>query len=213
MKKLLVLLGCAVLLFSGCQNYGRSKSGVEVIIEGGGQFPQSLAGKWKAGRNEWERWEVVFRPNGVVSSAVTPLTDEVRPNQTTRMQGRKGEPGFFEAGNFQVYYNPQFRELSVDIKIKQVYLDMGSIAKGPCEYLIIGNISENGKTWDGNVYTFLDLAVLVPDPNNRSIWGKPKYKNIGPLYADFATEEPQSLTFTKVEMASSIPDGNAANNK
>ncbi len=44
MKRLLVLLGCVVLLFSGCQCSGQSKRAVEVIIDGNGEFPQFLVG-------------------------------------------------------------------------------------------------------------------------------------------------------------------------
>jgi hypothetical protein len=202
MKRLIVLFGCVFLLLGGCQELGRNNSGVEVFVKDGGEFPSSLAGRWKA-RNDWQ---LVFEPNGIISSAIVPITVvEIRPNQTTRVQGRKGEPGYFEAGNFTVYYNPEDRELSVDIKIKQVYLEMGGILKGPWEYLVIGNILEDGKTWQADVFTSLDLAVLAPDPNHR-IAGKPKYKYIGPLRADFG-QEVESLIFTKV------PDGNATNNK
>jgi hypothetical protein len=40
---------------------------VEVAVEGGGQFPEFLTGKWKADEGGWE---FVFEPNGTISSAV-----------------------------------------------------------------------------------------------------------------------------------------------
>ncbi|GAF71377.1 unnamed protein product, partial [marine sediment metagenome] len=66
MKQLLVLAGFAVLLLglAGCQNVNR---GVEVIIEGGGEFPASLAGTWKA---EGRPWKITLNPNGTVASVV-----------------------------------------------------------------------------------------------------------------------------------------------
>ena len=73
MNKILVTLGCAVLLsaLAGCQSPAANKSDVEVIIEGGGEFPLFLAGTWKADKNNWQ---LVFEPNGVISSAIVPIT-------------------------------------------------------------------------------------------------------------------------------------------
>lgn len=208
MKRLSILFGCVIVLFafSGCQQLGRNeKNAVGVIIEGGGKFPDFLVGRWKAVPEEDIAWEVAFEPNGVISSAVIPLGSvEVRPNQITRVQGRKGEPGIFEAGDFEVYFDPQYRELSVYIKIKRVYVDMGSIAEGPCEYFIAGNISEDGKTWQADAFTSFDLLVLTPDPNHRE--DRSKFEEIGRLDTDFSKDQ-ESLTFTKV------PDGNTASNK
>jgi hypothetical protein len=204
MNKILVMLGCSVLLsaFSGCQDLGRSKSGVEVIIKGGGQFPSSLAGTWKA---NGKYWEITFEPNGVISSVVIPLASaKIRPGEITRVQARKGEPSIFEPGNIEVCFDPRDNELSVDIKIKRVYLDIGSIAEGPCEYFIVGNILEDGKTWQADEFTSLNLAVLTPDPNHRE--DRSKFKKVGRLDTNFSKEQ-QPLTFTKV------PDGNTANNK
>jgi len=204
MNRLLVLLGCSVLLsaFGGCQKPAVSrndlrpaadKSGVEVIVEGGGKFPSSLAGTWKA---YGQYWEITFEPNGVTSSIVIPLASaKIRPGQITEVHGQKGEPGIFEPGNIEVCFDPQDNELSVDIKIKRIYIDMSNIIEGPCEYFIVGDISEDGKTWWTDVFTSLDLAVLAPDPNHKE--DRSKFKKIGRLDTDFSKEQ-QSITFTKV---------------
>jgi len=213
MNKILALVGCSVLLsaLAGCQKLAvnqnglrpAAKSSVDVIVKGGGRFPPSLAGTWKA--DKWN-WEVVFEPNGVISSVVIPLASvRVRPGQITRVYGRKGEPGIFEPGNIEVCFDPQDNELSAYIKIKRVYMDMTSIAEGSCEYFVIGNVSEDGKIWQGDAFNSLDLAVLAPpDPNHTA--DKSKFKKIGDLRSVLG-QEAEELIFTKV------PDGNAGINK
>jgi hypothetical protein len=213
MKQLLVLLICAVLLsaFSGCQEpaVNRSalpaadKSGVDVLVKGGGQFPPSLAGRWKADR--WN-WEIVFEPNGVISSVVIPLASaKIRPGQITTVHGLQGEPGIFEPGNIEVCFDPQDNELSIYIKIKRVYMDMTSIAEGSCEYFVIGSVSEDGKIWQADAFTAVDLVVLTPDPNHRE--DRSKFKKTGDLRNVLGQERAEELLFTKV------PDGNASSNK
>ncbi|MCJ7778147.1 MAG: hypothetical protein MUP16_07535 [Sedimentisphaerales bacterium] len=213
MKQLLFLLGCAVLLsaLAGCQSPTGNNSGVEVFVKDGGEFPQFLVGRWEANKkNDLNYWRIVFEPNGAISSVVIPLGEvEVRPNQTTEAQGPKGEPGFFEAGNFQVYYNPQSREFSVNIKIKQFYLERvlewNVILKGSWEYFIVGDVSEDGKTWAGDVFSSPDITVLEPDPNSTE--DKSKFKETAKLRIDFGDEGEEHLIFTKV------PDVNASSNK
>lgn len=206
MKRSIVLLGYVFFVVVGCQEVSRNKSGVEVIIEGDGEFPRFLAGTWKSDN---QVWQIVFEPDGTISSAVTPLgLVEVRPNRKTEFPGPKGEPGFFEAGDFDVYYNQQGRELVVYIKIKQfcLYLTNGSILKGSWEYFIVGDVLEDGNTWASDVFNAPDIAVLVPDPNHPA--DKTKFKEGAKLRIDLGEEEEEEhLIFTKV------PDVNAGSNK
>lgn len=209
MKRLMFLLGCAVLLsaLAGCQSPAANKSGAGVFVKDGGKFPRFLAGTWEANKqDDLNYWRIVFEPNGVISSAVIPLGEvEVRPNQTTEAQGPKGEPGFFKAGDFDVYYNPQSREFSVNIKIEQFYLervlDWNVVLKGSWEYFIVGDVSKDGKTWEGGVFNSPDITVLVPDPNSTD--DKSKFKETAKAHIDFGEEEEGHLIFTKV------PDVNA----
>lgn len=211
MKRSIVLIGCVFLLFGGCQVPVRNNSGVEVFVKDGGKFPRFLAGTWEANKNnDLNYWRIVFEPDGAISSAVIPLGEvEVRPNQTTEYEGPKGEPGFFKAGDFQVYCNPQSRELSVNIKIKQFYLERvlewNVILKGSWEYFIVGDVSEDGKTWEGGVFSSPDITVIVPDPNSPE--DKSKFKETAKARVDFGDEEEEHLIFTKV------PDVNAGSNK
>jgi hypothetical protein len=200
MKQLLFLLGCAILLsaLAGCQSPVANNSGVEVFVKDGGKFPQFLSGVWKADN---QKWQIVFGPNGAILSAITPLAMvEVRPNQTTEAQGPKGEPGFFEAGNFRIYYDPQSREFSVNIKIKQFYLERvlewNAILKGSWEYFLVGDISEDGKTWACDVFSSPDITVLEPDPNSPG--DKSKFKETAKAHIDFGDEGEEHLIFIKV---------------
>lgn len=191
MKQLIIFAGCCIILtsFAGC----RGKS--EKLPEAGPTaLPPHIAGTWKA---DGSPWKIVLSPQGEVTSAVIPLGEaEVKPNQTTEIQGRKEEPGIFEAGDFEAYYDPENRELLVSIEIKRVYVEMGSILEGTCEYFVTGNVSENGKVWHADVFTSLDLTAFAPDPNSTA--EKPAFRQIGVLQGD-PSDGSEQFIFTKVE--------------
>jgi hypothetical protein len=212
MKRLVALVGCVVLFaLTGCQKLSHDEErAVEAVIEGGGEFPQFLVGRWK---DEKKTWEFVFEPDGTISSVVDSVFQErLRPNQTTEVRGRGGEPGIFEAGECELYYDPESREISATIEIKRVYMEIGGgILDGTCDYFVAGNVWEDEETWEADIYTLLNLAVLLPDPN--SVGEEPTFKHSGFLKGDPNEDNYKHLIFTKVEMAPAIPDGNAANNK
>jgi hypothetical protein len=205
MKQLMIFLICVFLVIGGCQGGASNKSGVDVVIEGGGEFPQSLAGAWENEKSDLNYWRIVFEPDGTVSSAIVPLGEvEVRPNRTTKTKGPNGEPRIVKAGDFQISYKPQSRELTLDIKIEHLYLDMGvyGILKGSWEFFITGDISEDGKTWESDIFNSPDVVALLPDPNSPK--GKPKLKEVSKLQIGLGTEEEgERYIFTKV------PDANA----
>jgi len=131
MKRLVVLAGCAVILLglAGCQNTGGGDRGVgpaptrgdvEVIIEGGGEFPEFLVGTWK---DEKRGWEFVFEPDGTISSVVMgPIPIEMKGgtlagNITDVLLGPvSGEQWQAEWFNFPKYtsFIPEPHELRVD---------------------------------------------------------------------------------------------------
>ena len=57
---LIILCSITVITLTGCQN---PQKGVEVVVQGQGTFPESLAGTWKADKNGWE---VVIEKDGIV---------------------------------------------------------------------------------------------------------------------------------------------------
>jgi hypothetical protein len=201
MNKILMLLGCAFLLLGGCQEYNRNKSDTAAAPS---EFPRSLAGLWEANKNNANYWQIIFGPDGTISSAVIPLGEvEVRPNRRTEIPDANGNVSFFDAGDFDVFYNRKGRELAVNVKIKQfnLYVVNGGMLKGSWEYLITGKVSKDGKIWAGEILNSPDIVALVPDPNSPK--GKPTFKEEGKLRIGLGEEEGENIVFTKT------PDVNA----
>jgi hypothetical protein len=198
MKRLSCISFCFVLIVSiltSCQEPTDSKIHTDGAIQSSKQFPGFVTGTWKG--NDWG-WEIVLAPDGTVISAVIALGQvRIKPNQTTEVQGRKGEPGIFEAGDCEVEYDIESREMSVSIEMKRVYMDMGSIVDGTCRYFLVGGFSEDRKIWYTEIFTELDLAVLTPDPNSPK--DKPVLKETGAFRQGLSEEPPQDVIFTKVE--------------
>ena len=148
MKRLLVLLVCSLFIFIliGCQNSTKLKSGVDVIIDGDGQFPASLAGTWKANEGGWE---IVFEQDGSISSAVISLGRvRIKPGHVTTVPMKLGGKGTFEPGQWTVQYLQEQRELIVEIKIDYFRTELGdSIVKGRTHDFFVGSVSEDGRLW------------------------------------------------------------------
>ncbi len=157
MKQLLVLFGCCVILLglAGCQNANR---GIEVIIEGGGEFPQFLVGRWKADK---DGWEFVFEPNGAISSAVISLGRvRMKPGEITTVPMKMGGKGIFEPGKWMVHYTPAGRELIVKISLKNFYVELGKdVLEGKSTDIFTGPVSKDGKVWQVDWTNFPDYTV------------------------------------------------------
>ncbi len=190
MKRLLVLFVCGfslLLLLNGCQDVNRKKGNVEVIIEGPGQFPQSLAGTWKAeGRTGWE---VVFNPDGTISSAVLGITKiRMIPGRTKTVPMKGGREGIYKPGIWKVQYSPSSRELAVIIELDYVHLEMGpNLLEGRVTDTFIGQVSEDKKTWQADWFSFPDYTAYTPEPKKITIDPNSDRSFVG------------SLTFKKIE--------------
>ena len=116
MRKILILtlvMSSLVITIAGCQEAVKwPKPGkVSVFIEGGGKFPENLAGNWKGSR---EGWGFVFEKDGSISKArIDTGRQIVIPGKVnigkTRHGGRKGIlkgtlvfDGIKEQGDYQV---------------------------------------------------------------------------------------------------------------
>jgi len=183
MKQLVVLAGFAVLLLglAGCQNANR---GVEVIIEGGGEFPEFLVGRWKADKGFWE---FNFEPDGRISSAALGLGGvEVTPGKVARFPTRYGGEGVFEPGPWIVLYSPENRELFVKVVIEHFYMQMGESAlEGNTTDILAGPVSEDGKIWWVEWFSFGKYIGHIPEPNEFYNQREPEFR--------------KSLIFEKVE--------------
>jgi hypothetical protein len=146
----------------------------DVIIQGEGQFPRSLAGRWKADKGDWQ---FVFEPDGTISSAV--VSDGVlvvkAPHRRYSVRLEEGAGGVYELGPWTVQYSPEYRELAVEVIVDHFRLDMPDFAvEGQTRDLFLGTISEDGTTWKAEWFTFPKITVLTPeaheapfDPNSN----------------------------------------------
>jgi hypothetical protein len=141
-----LLCGLFVSLLPGCHNPIPKQSGVEVIVDGDGRFPEFLAGTWKADSGGWE---FVIEPNGAISSAVVSLGRvRLKPGQVTTVPMQLGGKGVFEPGLWAVQYSHKQRELIVDITIKHFRVELGdSVLKGSTHDVFAGSVSEDGRLW------------------------------------------------------------------
>jgi len=167
MKQLMLLAGFVVLLapLAGCQNTNR---GVEVIIEGDGEFPEFLVGEWKADK---DGWEFVFEPDGTISSAVISLGRvRLKPGEVTTVPMKMGGKGVFEPGEWMVHYAPAGRELTVKISLKNFYVELGKgVVEGKSTDIFAGPISQDGKVWQADWTGFPDYTAHTAEYPNFNL--------------------------------------------
>jgi len=169
MKRLLALLifVLSVFLLSSCKSSNVKKSGVEVIIDGDGQFPAFLIGRWKADKGGWE---IVFEPDGTISSAVVSLGRvRMTPGQVTTTKMKLGGKGIFEPGQWTVQYSQAKRELIVEIEIEHFIVDLGdNVLQGRTQDILIGLVSSDGQLWWPERFTFPEyIADTEKYPNYK----------------------------------------------
>jgi hypothetical protein len=155
MRRLMALSICflSVMPLSSCRSTAGHKNSVEVIINGDGQFPEFLVGKWEA---DTGGWEINFEPDGTISSAVISL-GRVRmiPGQITKTKMRLGGEGIFEPGQWTVQYLQTKRELMVEIAIKHFTVVLGeNELHGKTREILIGQVSSDGQLWWPERFTY-----------------------------------------------------------
>jgi hypothetical protein len=191
MKQSIVLFGCVFLLLGGgCQEHNRNKSGVEVIIEGGGEFPQFLVGRWK---NDYYAWEFVFEPNGTISSAVISMGEvEIIPGQSKTVPTISGGKAIFKPGLWTVQYDPELRELTVEIVMNYIHIEMGQdLLEGKITDTLAGEVSEDGKTWQADWFSFPDFMAYTTETKRLTV--TPEESFVG------------TITFEKLEEQKQLP--------
>lgn len=171
MKQLLLPAVVAVALSGlfGCQKADKgvdlnTDRGVNVVIEGGGSFPKSLAGTWKADNYGWE---FVFKPDGTISSAVIDA-GMVRVNPGRKVATiplKKEGKGTYKLGQWTVQYSPHSRELAVEVVVDYFHLDMKTFGlKGHSTDWFVGTVSEDSQSWKAEWFTFPKYIALTPEP-------------------------------------------------
>jgi hypothetical protein len=179
------VLGLGVFLIGGCSRpLQEPTDAVKVIVEGGGQFPSSLAGRWQASQHGWE---FEFTPEGSISSAILSLGRvRVVPGKTTTMPTRSGHQAVFTPGPWTVHYIPSTRELTVEIIMNHVRVEMGgNILEGSSTDTFVGPVAASNRTWQVQWTTFTRYVAHTPDGASVSL-------STDPLYG-----ETKSLTFER----------------
>ena len=173
MKQLVVFAGFVVLLSGlvGCQKANRD---VEVIIEGGDEFPEFLVGVWKSDK---DGWEFVFEPDGTISSAVISLGRvRMKPGEVTTVPMKMGGKGIFEPGEWVVHYVPAGRELMVEISLKNFYAKLGEdVLEGKSTDIFAGPVLQDDKVWQVNWTSFPDYVAHTAEYPDFRISEHPNY--------------------------------------
>jgi hypothetical protein len=168
MKRLIVLFGCVFLLLGGCQEISRNKSRVDVIIEGGGEFPPLLAGRWKDAE---KGWEFVFEPDGTISSAVIDsgfmsVVPAKRIAQKPMIVGKS----VYKLGQWTVQYSPKTRELGVEVVVDFFHVDIGKTwLEGHSTDWFVGIVSEDYQTWRPDWISFPKYIAFTPEPGELPV--------------------------------------------
>jgi hypothetical protein len=174
MKKIYTLVCC--LFIFGCQSSLETNNNqVKVVIENNGSFPEGLVGKWKA--NDESAWEVEFQEDGQIASAVIEFGKvRVIPGQISKYPTRYGGKGIFEPGIWKSFYEASTCNLSVEIKIKSFYQDIGTGAvEGSIEYILIGDILEDYNLWTVDWFAKYNITALLPEPTVLEDMNEPVY--------------------------------------
>lgn len=188
MQRPSILSACILLFLTlGCHQGPATHTGAaRCIVEGGGPFPGFLAGVW---RNEEHGWEFTFEPDGSISSAMISLGRiRLKPGEVAEVPMIKGGKGVFTPGDWEAYYTPSARELTVKISIKSFRIEVAdNILEGKSTDVFLGEISENGKTWQAVWTGFPDYVAHTSENPNFEMKEESEYGN------------QQDVTFKKVD--------------
>jgi hypothetical protein len=165
----------------GCQNPSASSQDHQnVVVEGGGGFPPSLAGTWRADR---EGWELVIEPDGQISSAVISLGRvRVTPGKSETLPTQGGGEGLFEPGPWTVHYDPQTSSLTVKLVMSHVRVGMAqAVLEGASTDTFAGPISPADNVWQVQWTNFSDYFLQMPDGSASELATDETYGETNPL--------------------------------
>lgn len=158
-----ILYLIAITGLLGCQNPSNQvQQNQNVQVEGGGAFPPSLAGTWKADR---DGWEFVIEPDGHISSAVISLGRvRITPGKNATLPTVEGGEGFFEPGEWTVHFDPDTGNLTVKIVMSHVRVGMAqAVLEGASTDTFTGPISPLDNVWQVQWTNFSDYFLQMPD--------------------------------------------------
>jgi len=168
-------LSLGVILIGGCNRpLADQADTVSVAVEGGGEFPRFLAGRWQA---QQHGWEFQIEPDGRISSAIISLGRvRVVPGQTTTRPTRSGNQAVFTPGRWLVHYAPSTGELTVRITMDHVRIEMaGNIVEGSSTDTFVGPVAPTGRTWQTQWTTFTRYTGRSPEKAAFDLSTDPTY--------------------------------------
>jgi hypothetical protein len=168
---MLLYVFLAAAYSGGCRS--SAGNGVEVTIDGIGQFPEFLAGTWKA---EEGGWEFVFEPDGKISSAIVSIGRvKLQPGKKTTVPMQMGGNGVYKPGIWSVQYSHQQRELIVEIAIDHFRVELGDdVIEGRTRDFFVGSVSTDGKSWWADRLSFPEYVVDTDKFHNYKLPFDPK---------------------------------------
>jgi hypothetical protein len=170
MRRLLLVsvVSLIVLLLAGCYSDAGKKYAVDVIIDGNGQFPSFLVGKWRA---DGGIWEFTLEPDGAISSAAVSLGQvRLKPGRVTTIPMRLGGKGLFKPGRWAVQYLQLQRQLVVEIVIDYFRIELGKdIVQGKTLDFFVGIVSDDGTYWPAEWYSFPEYVVNTKSYHNYEL--------------------------------------------
>jgi hypothetical protein len=188
-KWALMVAGVSALLLGGCHRAASNQTNsVRVVVEGGGAFPSFLAGHWKA---QQYGWEFVFEPDGRISSAVIGLGRvQVVPGRTTTMPTKSGGQAIFTPGPWVVHYAPGTGELTVEITMDHVRVEMaGNILEGSSTDTFVGPLAPTERTWRAQWTIFTRYRAHTPANRVVDLSTDPTYGETKPVIFERTAED------------------------
>ncbi|AQT67066.1 hypothetical protein STSP2_00206 [Anaerohalosphaera lusitana] len=136
----IIVLFCTVI--SGCASHS-----MNVILPEGAVFPEQMVGTWS---NIDTGWEITFENDGEIPSAVLALGRfEIEPGQTKTYEMKKGKSSRLEAGEWTVQYDSDSEEVTVEIVIEDLHVEIGGgYLEGHLTEILAGVVSEDGQRWN-----------------------------------------------------------------
>jgi len=171
-KRSLILFTSMIFLsaFFGCQQsleskYGKYVGEIEVSVKDDGQFPEFLAGKWEGSE---AGWSLYFKPDGKLAMATIPLGKTMLvPEKINTIPTLGGIDSIYVPGDWKTTYDPDFDELTVEIVINYIRVEIESrVIEGKTEYILVGEVSEEDLTWEVTVQRYPDFKLFPNDPND-----------------------------------------------
>jgi len=179
MKRSILLVIMISLFLTGCQNSykGHTPGKLMVDIQGAEQLPDFLVGKWDSGK---AGWEFTFEKDGTISEAMIALgMTIVIPGKISKVPTRDGGQAVYVPGDWTVTYNAEARELTVDVVMDYIRVEIGEgVLLGKSQDTITGFVSHEGLQWDVVIMSTPEFELLPNRPEDLPYISEGTFKKI-----------------------------------